>query len=154
MKETSGLVNWISRVNESHGFSYEIILIDDGSTDRSWEVIGELARENPHIRGAKFNRNYGKSAALDTGFHLAQGEVEAAVFGGGDAVDVFELARGCPTPALFLWAARGNFARQTYEDLAASMGDARVETVDCGHLVPMERPDRVVEAVRREAGAR
>lgn len=69
------LVNWISRVNESHGFSYEIILIDDGSTDRSWEVIGALARENPHVRGAKFNRNYGKSAALDTGFRLAEGEV-------------------------------------------------------------------------------
>ena len=69
------LVNWISRVNESHGFSYEIILIDDGSTDGSWKVIGELARENPHIRGAKFNRNYGKSAALDTGFRLAEGEV-------------------------------------------------------------------------------
>jgi glycosyltransferase involved in cell wall biosynthesis len=47
------LVNWISRVNESHGFSYEVILIDDGSTDRSWQVIGELARENHHIRGAK-----------------------------------------------------------------------------------------------------
>jgi glycosyltransferase involved in cell wall biosynthesis len=62
-------------VSESHGFSYEIILIDDGSTDRSWEVIGGLARENPHIRGAKFNRNYGKSAALDTGFRLAEGEV-------------------------------------------------------------------------------
>jgi glycosyltransferase involved in cell wall biosynthesis len=62
-------------VNESHGFSYEIILIDDGSTDRSWEVIGALARENPHVRGAKFNRNYGKSAALDTGFRLAEGEV-------------------------------------------------------------------------------
>lgn len=69
------LTNWISRVSESHGFSYEIILIDDGSTDRSWEVVGELARENPHIRGARFNRNYGKSAALDTGFDLAQGEV-------------------------------------------------------------------------------
>lgn len=69
------LINWISRVNESHGFSYEIILIDDGSTDSSWEVIGALARQNAHVRGARFNRNYGKSAALDTGFKLADGEV-------------------------------------------------------------------------------
>jgi glycosyltransferase involved in cell wall biosynthesis len=69
------LVNWISRVSDSHGFSYEIILIDDGSKDRSWEVILELARENPHVRAAKFNRNYGKSAALDTGFRMAEGEV-------------------------------------------------------------------------------
>jgi len=69
------LVNWISRVNESHGFSYEVILVDDGSKDSSWLAVTELARENPHVRGAKFNRNYGKSAALDTGFGLAQGEV-------------------------------------------------------------------------------
>ncbi|MDJ0867784.1 MAG: alpha/beta fold hydrolase [Myxococcota bacterium] len=77
------------------------------------------------------------------------GEVEAAVFGGGDAVDVFGLVGGCPTPALFLWAAQGRFPRERYEALAASMGDARVESVACGHLVPMERPDLVVEAVGR-----
>ena len=69
------LVNWISRVTESHGFSYEVILIDDGSTDRSWKVIGDLASKNPNIKGARFNRNYGKSAALDTGFKMAEGEV-------------------------------------------------------------------------------
>jgi len=69
------LVNWISRVTESHGFSYEVILIDDGSTDNSWQVIGELASSNTNIRGARFNRNYGKSAALDTGFKMAKGEV-------------------------------------------------------------------------------
>jgi len=69
------LVNWISRVTESHGFSYEVILIDDGSTDNSWQVIGELASGNTNIRGARFNRNYGKSAALDTGFKMAKGEV-------------------------------------------------------------------------------
>ena len=69
------LVNWISRVTESHGFSYEVILVDDGSTDNSWRVIGELANNNSNIKGARFNRNYGKSAALDTGFKIAAGEV-------------------------------------------------------------------------------
>lgn len=69
------LVNWISRVTKSHGFSYEVILIDDGSTDKSWQVIGNLADNNPNIKGARFNRNYGKSAALDTGFKMAKGEV-------------------------------------------------------------------------------
>jgi glycosyltransferase involved in cell wall biosynthesis len=69
------LVNWISRVTKSHGFSYEVILIDDGSTDDSWQVIGELANNNSNIKGARFNRNYGKSAALDTGFKIASGEV-------------------------------------------------------------------------------
>ena len=69
------LVNWISRVTDSHGFSYEVILVDDGSTDNSWRVIGELANNNSNIKGARFNRNYGKSAALDTGFKIAAGEV-------------------------------------------------------------------------------
>lgn len=69
------LVNWISRVTQSHGFSYEIILIDDGSTDDSWQVISKLAGSNSNIKGARFNRNYGKSAALDTGFKIAGGEV-------------------------------------------------------------------------------
>jgi glycosyltransferase involved in cell wall biosynthesis len=69
------LVTWISRVTKSHGFSYEVILIDDGSIDNSWQVIGNLASNNSNIKGARFNRNYGKSAALDTGFKIAAGEV-------------------------------------------------------------------------------
>ena len=69
------LVNWISRVNESHGFSYEVVLIDDGSNDSSWQVINKLAENNQNVKGARFNRNYGKSAALDTGFKIAKGDV-------------------------------------------------------------------------------
>jgi len=66
---------WIRRVMEANGFSYEIIFVDDGSTDRSWAVIERLAAENPVIRAIKFRRNYGKSAALNTGFHAAEGDV-------------------------------------------------------------------------------
>jgi glycosyltransferase involved in cell wall biosynthesis len=69
------LVNWISRVNESHGFSYEVVLIDDGSNDTSWQVINMLANNNQNVKGASFNRNYGKSAALDRGFKIASGDV-------------------------------------------------------------------------------
>ncbi len=69
------LCNWISRVMDSHGFSYEVLLINDGSTDNSWQVIGKLSKTNSNIKGVKFNRNYGKSAALDTGFKLATGQV-------------------------------------------------------------------------------
>jgi len=69
------LVNWISRVTESHGFSYEVVLIDDGSNDTSWQVINKLAENNQNVKGARFNRNYGKSAALDTGFKMAKGDV-------------------------------------------------------------------------------
>jgi len=66
---------WIRRVCEAHKLSYEIIMIDDGSTDRSWKVIEQLKSANPAVRGIKFRRNYGKSAGLHTGFQAAQGDV-------------------------------------------------------------------------------
>ncbi|MCB0504415.1 MAG: glycosyltransferase family 2 protein [Cyclobacteriaceae bacterium] len=69
------LCDWISRVTTSHGFSYEILLINDGSTDDSWKVIEGICSQNKAIKAVKFNRNYGKSAALDTGFKLANGQV-------------------------------------------------------------------------------
>lgn len=69
------LCSWIGRVMESHGFSYEVILIDDGSTDRSWDIITELNRKNSCYKGIRFNRNFGKSAALNTGFKASKGNV-------------------------------------------------------------------------------
>jgi glycosyltransferase involved in cell wall biosynthesis len=66
---------WIERVVNAHQLSYEIIMIDDGSTDNSWEVIEKLRTINPNIKGIKFQRNYGKSAALNEGFKAAQGQV-------------------------------------------------------------------------------
>src|SRR5579859_3999365 len=69
------LCSWIERVMRENGFSYEVILVDDGSTDRSWEVIQHLRNSDPNIKGIKFQRNYGKSAALNEGFKAARGEV-------------------------------------------------------------------------------
>lgn len=69
------LVSWIDRVVKKEELSYEIIFVDDGSIDRSWQVIESLRKENPSIKGIKFRRNYGKSAALNRGFHMAGGEV-------------------------------------------------------------------------------
>jgi len=69
------LTAWIARVMDEHRFHYEIILIDDGSTDASWSVIELLKAENPKITAVKFRRNYGKSAALNVGFTAAQGDV-------------------------------------------------------------------------------
>jgi Glycosyltransferases involved in cell wall biogenesis len=69
------LTSWIDRVMATHHFSYEIILIDDGSTDGSWELIEQLCLQNPYIKGIKFRRNYGKSAGLYCGFAQAEGNV-------------------------------------------------------------------------------
>lgn len=71
----SELSQWIERVVNAHQLSYEIIMIDDGSTDNSWDVIQSLSAKNSHIKGIKFQRNYGKSAALNEGFKAAQGDV-------------------------------------------------------------------------------
>ena len=69
------LEEWIDRVMKSNNISYEIVMVDDGSNDTSWVVIEKLSAKNPNLRGIKFRRNYGKSAALQTGFATAKGDV-------------------------------------------------------------------------------
>ncbi len=69
------LFDWIHRVMTANKFSYEVIFVNDGSTDKSWETVTELSKANPEVKGIKFRRNYGKSAALFCGFEKAQGDV-------------------------------------------------------------------------------
>lgn len=69
------LTHWISRVMNVHGFSYEVILVNDGSTDDSWSLIQSLSKSTLEMKGINFTRNYGKSAALDAGFKRSSGEV-------------------------------------------------------------------------------
>ena len=69
------LCAWIEKVVTDHSLTYEVILIDDGSTDESWTKVEELSLTNPNIKGIRFRRNYGKSAALNEGFKAAKGEV-------------------------------------------------------------------------------
>jgi len=69
------LFEWIKRVMTENNFSYEVIMVDDGSSDNSWNVVEQLCENNPEVKGIKFRRNYGKSAALYRGFEAAQGDV-------------------------------------------------------------------------------
>ncbi|MEB8329454.1 glycosyltransferase family 2 protein [Flavobacteriaceae bacterium KMM 6897] len=69
------LHDWIVQVMQSNHFLYEILFIDDGSTDTSWNIISELSLKNPHVKGIKFLKNFGKSQALHAGFKAAKGDV-------------------------------------------------------------------------------
>ncbi len=69
------LAAWITRVVTEHGLSYEIIMVDDGSTDKSWQMVEQLHETNPNVKGIKFRTNYGKSAALNTAFAACNGNV-------------------------------------------------------------------------------
>ena len=69
------LYAWIERVMNSNNFTYEVIFVNDGSTDHSWDVIEQLSRDHEEVKGIKFRRNYGKSPALFCGFKAAQGDV-------------------------------------------------------------------------------
>ncbi|MBS9767247.1 MAG: glycosyltransferase family 2 protein [Flavobacteriaceae bacterium] len=69
------LADWIVRVMQSNRYSYEVLFIDDGSTDNSWEIIQKMVSENACIKGIRFQRNYGKSQALNAGFKVVQGDV-------------------------------------------------------------------------------
>ena len=69
------LAAWIERVMKANNFTYEVLMVNDGSTDDSWKVIEELHAKNPNIKGVCFRRNYGKSPALNTGFERAEGDV-------------------------------------------------------------------------------
>ena len=69
------LYNWIIKVMQSHNYTYEIIFLDDGSSDNSWTIIEGFAQQNPNVKGVRFMRNFGKSQALHAGFAKAQGDV-------------------------------------------------------------------------------
>ena len=69
------LCSWIDKVMKENNFSYEVLLMDDGSKDKSWKVIEKLSSENPNLKGTKFRRNYGKSAALNVAFSKVKGDV-------------------------------------------------------------------------------
>ncbi|HEX8041078.1 MAG TPA: glycosyltransferase, partial [Chryseosolibacter sp.] len=69
------LCQWIGRVMQTHGLSYEVIIVDDGSSDSTWQKILEVSEGDSRFKGIRFNRNFGKSAALQTGFRAVRGKV-------------------------------------------------------------------------------
>ncbi len=134
---------WIRRVAEQHRFSYEILFIDDGSTDTSWAVIETLQAANPNVRAIKFRRNYGKSAALHVGFQAAAGDVvitmDADLQDSPDEIpelyrmimeDGYDLVSG--------WKKKRNdplekrLPSKLYNAVASSMSGIRLHDFNCG----------------------
>jgi len=96
------LTSWIARVMDDHQFSYEVIMVDDGSTDGSWKVIESLHEQNRCLKGIRFQRNYGKSAALNEGFRSSKGDVVITI--DADLQDSPD-----EIPALYQMITRGGF---------------------------------------------
>jgi len=138
------LVAWIERVCSEHGYTHEVILVDDGSTDDSWQVITQLAAEYGHIRGIRFQRNYGKSAALNEGFRAASGNVvitmDADLQDSPDeipglyrmiAVDGFDLVSGWKKKR-YDNAVTKNIPSKFFNAVTRSMSGIRLHDFNCG----------------------
>lgn len=126
------LTTWISKVMNTNNFSYEVIFIDDGSTDGSWETIQQLSKENENLKGIRFLRNYGKSQALHAGFAKAQGDVIITM--DADLQDSPD-----EIPELFNMITKGNF------DLVSGWKKKRYDSVVAKNL-----PSKLFNAAARK----
>jgi glycosyltransferase involved in cell wall biosynthesis len=115
------LYTWIIKVMQTHNYTYEIIFLDDGSTDNSWQCIEQFANENPHVKGIRFMKNFGKSQALHAGFAKAQGDVIITM--DADLQDSPE-----EIPGLFDMITNGNF------DLVSGWKKKRYDSVMAKNL--------------------
>lgn len=115
------LYTWIIKVMQTHNYTYEIIFLDDGSTDNSWQCIEKFANENPHVKGIRFMKNFGKSQALHAGFAKAKGDVIITM--DADLQDSPE-----EIPGLFDMITNGNF------DLVSGWKKKRYDSVMAKNL--------------------
>lgn len=138
------LTEWIERVAVANQLSYEIIFIDDGSTDNSWQVIQQLSAQNVGVKGIKFQRNYGKSAALNEGFKAAQGKVvitmDADLQDSPDEIpelyrmiisDGYDLVSGWKKKR-YDNALTKNIPSKIYNSVTRSMSGIKLHDMNCG----------------------
>jgi len=137
------LTSWIDRVMKENNFSYEAILVDDGSKDKSWSVIEQLSKQNPNLKGIRFRKNYGKSAALQVAFEHAQGDVvitmDADLQDSPDEVpalykmianDGFDLVSGWKQKRFDPWTK--TFPTKIYNAAARAMSGIYLHDFNCG----------------------
>ncbi len=138
------LLAWIARVMESHDYSYEVILIDDGSTDNSWDTVCELQASSLCIRGIRFQRNYGKSAALNEGFKAARGEfiitMDADLQDSPDEIpSLYQMIREEKLDIVSGWkkkrydnALTKNLPSKLYNYVTGKMSGVKLHDMNCG----------------------
>ena len=138
------LTEWICKVMKKNDFTYEIIFVDDGSTDKSWLIIEQLHKENPNVRGIRFQRNYGKSAALNVGFEQVKGDVvitmDADLQDSPDEIpelyrmikeDGYDLVSGWKKKRYDNTLAK-NIPSKIYNATARSMTGVKLHDMNCG----------------------
>lgn len=148
---------WIDRVAVEHRLTYEIIFVDDGSTDNSWQIIQQLSAGNPLIKGIKFQRNYGKSAALNEGFKAAKGDViitmDADLQDSPDEIPgLYEMVMGDGYDLVSGWkkkrydnAVTKNLPSKFFNAITRSMSGIRLNDFNCGLKAYRRRVVKSVE---------
>jgi glycosyltransferase involved in cell wall biosynthesis len=138
------LTAWIEKVMTAHAYAYEILFVDDGSKDGSWAVIEQLREKNPSVKGIKFQRNYGKSAALNEAFRVAQGDVvitmDADLQDSPDEIpDLFRMVKEGGFDLVSGWKKKRydnvvtkNLPSKLYNAVTRRMSGIRLHDFNCG----------------------
>jgi glycosyltransferase involved in cell wall biosynthesis len=138
------LIGWIERVMQANSYSYEIILVDDGSTDDSWRMVQQASVQNPRVKGIKFQRNYGKSAALNEGFKAAEGDyiitMDADLQDSPDEIPaLFDMIQSEKLDIVSGWkkkrydnAVTKNLPSKLYNYVTGKMSGVQLHDMNCG----------------------
>lgn len=151
------LIEWIERVVQKNGYQYEVILIDDGSTDDSWKKVCEARQKNPHIKGIKLQRNYGKSAALNEGFKAAQGDyvmtMDADLQDSPDEIpELMQMIRDGQYDIVSGWkkkrydnALTKNLPSKLYNYVTGRMSGVKLHDMNCGLKIYRKKVIKSIE---------
>ena len=151
------LVSWIERVMEANQYTYEVIMIDDGSTDESWNQVCALRAKNPNIKGIKFQRNYGKSAALNEGFKAALGDyvitMDADLQDSPDEIpELYNMIKEGNYDIISGWkkkrfdnALTKNLPSKLYNSVTGKMSGVKLHDMNCGLKIYRKKVIKCIE---------
>ena len=151
------LISWIEKVMNEHQFTYEVILVDDGSTDNSWQKVLECRQKNDRIKGIKFQRNYGKSAALNEGFKAAEGDyvitMDADLQDSPDEIpSLYEMITSQGLDLVSGWkkkrydnALTKNLPSKLYNSVTGKMSGIHLHDMNCGLKIYKKRVIKSIE---------